>query len=330
LAVAIGAALLAVTAAATTASTTTTTTTDTGAPVSSSISSLTVPSSSVDPSSVSAAPQHSAQPAPHYTIPSSASDASLPPASPVETDSALPDFDVPNELLVRKSHVPAAPIYKPVENGSSSVHVAIERTQYSKAYVMSQRGGVPSSIIDALERQASIFIPGISKSKFSDLPEENLDDDQDHHAVIGGQFPFENVQCTRPNGTTFAIPNVPCQRVEGHPNLCYPFCDRWWHPHCTPRCSCEAEGDTLDFSGALIRNCTKGYFPQPTRLRETSWGMWILPFVMLPAAIVLAWVTPWLHMSLVQFGGMQGIWRSLASLRPGGAKGYVAVSTDVL
>ena len=305
--------IVAATSAQQVTSSTTTTTTDTGAPVSSSISSLTV-STTTNSLPSSTAPVHSAQPAPHYTIPSSqSSNAPVASVSPT-TDDVLPEFNIPNELLTRDSHVPAAPIYKPVENSSSSVHVAIENTQYSKAYIVPHSGAVSSSVIDALERQASIFIPGIAKSKFSDLPAENLDDDQDSSLVIGGQFAFQNVQCMRSNGTTYAIPDVPCQRVKGHPNLCYPLCAERWQPYCTPQCTCRDNFDSTTYTSAAIMNCTKGFFPQPTRLRESSWYIWLLAFVSFPSALLFGWMARLLHVQLVQFGGMSRAWRELRNM----------------
>lgn len=191
---------------------------------------------------------------------SSTSDTSDPPAlDPIVVDK-----------FFQKSSISADSVYSSeIEaNESSTAHIAVEKTQFRKAYVIEHDHKVSSSVMSEIESQFEAFdtIPAsLARTSLNLLNDENFHDDEDASLVIGSRFPFQNVQCILPNGTAFPIPNVPCTRVRSHPNLCQPLCAVEMQRHCTPQCFCRAGFNTLTFTEAAIINCTRKFFPAPAR-----------------------------------------------------------------
>lgn len=193
------------------------------------------------------------------------------------SDSSTSDTSDPAALdpivvdkFFQKSSISADSVYSSeIEaNESSTAHIAVEKTQFRKAYVIEHDHKVSSSVMSEIESQFEAFdtIPAsLARTSLNLLNDENFHDDEDASLVIGSRFPFQNVQCILPNGTAFPIPNVPCTRVRSHPNLCQPLCAVEMQRHCTPQCYCRAGFNTLTFTEAAIINCTRKFFPAPAR-----------------------------------------------------------------
>lgn len=208
----------------------------------------------------------------------------------------LPVINVDKIFAKPASDVSADTVYSSTaveHNESSTAHLIVDKTQYRHVYVIGHSHHVPHSLMEEITSQFDAFdtIPASElRSSNPLINDENFHDDHDSDLVVGPRFPYQNVQCILPNGTAFAIPNVPCARVHNHPDLCEPLCAREWQPKCTPTCYCRAGFNTLTFTEAAIINCTRRYFPAPARATKLKTTGPIVGSAFVVVPLVLAFV----------------------------------------